>query len=143
VSKMQTRLHATWGRIAVAISLCTMLHALPATAQGTTGSVMNSTFTSAIDDGAPVDFRQGFDTNTPVVYYFTEILDLHGQTVIHRWKLEGKVMQEVPIAVKRSRQAVWSKSTMQPDWTGNWIVEVVNARGEVIEMDNFSYSPPM
>ena len=143
MSNMQTRPHATWARVAVAIGLCAMLHALPATAQGTRGSVANATFTSDIDDGAPVDFRQGFDTNTPVVYYYTEILDLHGQTVIHRWKLEGKVMQEVPIAVKRSRQAVWSKSVMQPDWTGNWTVEVVNERGEVIEMDNFAYSPPM
>jgi hypothetical protein len=140
---MQTRPYATWGCIAVAIGLCAMLHALPATAQGTTGSVTNATFTSAIDGGAPSDYRQEFDTNTPVVYYYTEILDLHGQTVIHRWKLEGKVMQEVPIAVRRSREAVWSKSAMQPDWTGNWTVEVVNARGEVIEMDNFSYSPPM
>jgi hypothetical protein len=140
---MQTRLHTTWGPIAVAIGLCAIRHALPAAGQGTAGSVARATFTSAIDDGAPSDYRQEFDTNTPVVYYYTEILDLHGQTVIHRWKLEGKVMQEVPIPVKRSREAVWSKSTMQPGWTGNWTVEVVNARGEVIEMDNFSYSPPM
>jgi hypothetical protein len=127
----------------LAIGLCALLLALPAPAQGPRGSVANATFTSGIGDGAPVDFRQGFDTDTPVVYYYTEILDLHGQTVVHRWKLEGKVMQEVRIPVKRSRQAVWSKSEMQPDWTGNWTVEVVTERGEVIEMDNFSYSPPM
>jgi hypothetical protein len=119
-----------------------MLHAAPAAAQAT-GSVANSTFTSDIDDGAPVDYRQAFDTNTSTVYYYTEILGLHGHTVTHRWKLEGKVMQEVPIAVKRSRQAVWSKSVMQPDWTGNWTVEVVTERGDVIEADNFAYSPPM
>jgi hypothetical protein len=52
-------------------------------------------------------------------------------------------MQEVPIAVKRSRQAVWSSSVMRPDWTGNWTVEVVTERGDVIEADNFAYSPPM
>ena len=140
---MQARRSNAWTRIKLALGLCAILHALPATAQGTQGSVANATFTSAIDDGGPADFRQGFDTNTPVVFYYTEILDLHGQTVIHRWKLEGKVMQEIRIPVRRQRQAVWSKSTMQPDWTGNWTVEVVNERGEVIEMDNFSYSPPM
>ena len=140
---MQARRCTAWARLLFVMGLCAMLHALPATAQGTQGSVANATFTSAIDDGGPVDFRQGFDTNTPVVYYYTEILDLHGQTVIHRWKLEGKVMQEIRIPVRRQREAVWSKSAMQPDWTGNWTVEVVNARGEVIEMDNFSYRPPM
>ncbi len=120
-----------------------MLQGLPVFAQGTRGSVANATFTSGIDGGAPVDFRQAFDTNTPIVYYYTEVLDLHGQTVIHRWKLEGKVMKEVPIAVKRSREAVWSEVAIQPDWTGNWTVEVVDERGQVIEMDNFSYSPSM
>jgi hypothetical protein len=140
---MHIRAYANWARVAAAIGLCAMLHAPPATAQGTRGSVMNATFTSNVTDGAPTDFRQEFDTDTPAVYYYTEVLDLHGQTVIHRWKLEGKVMQEVPIAIKRSRQPVWSKSVMQPGWTGNWTVEVVNERGEVIEMDNFSYSPPM
>jgi hypothetical protein len=140
---MQTRSHFTWARVAAAIGLCAMLHALPGGAQTTSGSVANATFTSDIDAGAPVDYRQAFDTNTPTVYYYTEVLGLHGQTVTHRWKLEGKVMQEVPIAVERSRQAVWSKSTMQPDWTGDWTVEVVNERGDVIQIDNFAYSPPM
>jgi hypothetical protein len=140
---MQTPSYFSFARAAVAIGLCALVHALPAAAQGTGGSVANATLTSGIDDGAPVDFRQAFDTNTPAVYYYTEILGLHGQTVTHRWKLEGKVMQEVPIAVKRSRQAVWSKSAMQPDWTGSWTVEVVTERGEVIETDNFAYSPPM
>jgi hypothetical protein len=139
---MQTHSYLGWVRVAVAIGLCAMLQALPVTAQPT-GSVANSTFASDIDDGAPVDYRQAFDTNTPIVYYYTEVLGLHGQTVTHRWKLEGKVMQEVPIAVKRSRQAVWSRSVMRPDWTGNWTVEVVTERGDVIEADNFAYSPPM
>ena len=140
---MQARHLPAWTRIVFVVGLCAMLHALPAAAQGTPGAVANATFTSGMDDGTPVDFRQEFDTTTPVVYYYTEILDLHGQTVVHRWKLEGKVMQEVRIPIRRQREAVWSRSQMQPDWTGNWTVEVVTERCEVIEMDNFSYSPPM
>lgn len=130
--------------MSVALLLCATVLARPATAQDQArGSVENATFTSNVADGAPVDFRQAFDTNTRIVYYYTEILDLQGQTVIHRWKREGKLMQEVPIRVQRPRQAVWSKSTMQPDWTGNWTVEVVTARGVVIETDNFAYNPPL
>jgi len=131
-----------WACVAAAMGMFTVLHAVPATAQGTRGTVENATFTSAISGGAPTDFRQAFDNTTPVVYYYAEILGLGGQTVTHRWTLEGKIMQAVPIAVKRARQAVWSKSAMRPEWTGDWTVEIVNARGEVIETDNFAFNPP-
>jgi len=131
-------------RLSVALLLCAAVSAPPATAQDQArGSVENATFTSNVADGTPVDFRQAFDTNTRTVYYYTEILDLQGQTVTHRWKREGKLMQEVPIRVQRPRQAVWSKSTMQPEWTGNWTVEVVTARGVVMVIDNFAYNPPL
>jgi hypothetical protein len=30
---------------------------------------------------------------------------------------------------------------MQPEWTGAWTVEVVDGKGEVIEVDNFAYNP--
>ncbi|MBL0351578.1 MAG: DUF2914 domain-containing protein [Candidatus Dechloromonas phosphoritropha] len=105
------------------------------------GSVNNATFTSGISDGAPIDYRQGFLSNTPVVYFYSELLDLKGQTVRHRWSLEGKVMQEVPIEVTRPRQAAWSKSEMQPDWTGDWTVEVVDKDGKVLNRSNFAYNP--
>ena len=128
------------------IALCAALLALPALAQNATrnpGSVENATFTSNVDNGAPVDYRDAFDNTTRAVYYYAEVVDLHGQTIKHRWKLDGKVMQEVSIPVQRQRQAVWSKSEMQPEWTGAWTVEVVNGRGEVIEVDNFAYNAPL
>ena len=105
------------------------------------GSVNNATFTSGISNGAPIDYRQGFLSSTPVVYYYSELLDLKGQTVRHRWSLEGKVMQEVPIQVTSPRQAAWSKSVMQPDWTGDWTVEVVDKDGKVLNRSNFAYNP--
>ena len=127
---------------ACAFALCTVLYLLPAIAQsGNSGSVANATFTSDIVDGAPVDFRQEFFNTTPVVYYYSELLDLAGQTVVHRWSLEGKVMQEVRIRVTRARQPAWSRNKMQPEWTGNWTVEVVNEKGELLDTANFAYSP--
>jgi hypothetical protein len=128
------------------IMLCAGIQAMPALAQNATGnpgSVENATFTSNVTDGAPVDYRDAFDTTTRVIYYYAEVLDLHGQTIKHRWKRDGKLMLEVPIPVQRQRQAVWSKSEMQPQWTGAWTVEVVNGRGEVIEVDNFAYNAPL
>lgn len=128
------------------VALCVALLAGPALAQNATrnpGSVANATFTSNVVDGAPVDYRDAFDTTTRVIYYYAEVLDLHGQTIKHRWRREGKIVQEVSIPVRRQRQAVWSKIEMQPEWTGAWTVEVVNGRGEVIEVDSFGYNAPL
>lgn len=129
--------------IAIVLALCLVLSAGTTAQTGSHGSVVNATFTSNVVDGSPVDFREQFSNTAPVVYFYGELLDLGGQTVEHRWSLEGKVMQEVPIQVTRSRQPTWSQMAMKPDWTGNWTVEVVNANGEVIGMKNFAFNPPL
>ena len=125
--------------LALAFALAVLLP-LPA-AHAADGSVANATFTSGVTDGTPIDFRQAFFTDTPVVYYYSELLDLTGQTVRHRWSLEGKLMHEVPVKVSRARQPAWSRTAMQPDWTGNWTVEVVDERGNVVGRSNFAYNP--
>jgi len=135
-------------RLACAIGICGLLLLSPAAAQrgsGTNdpGAVENATFTTGIESGAPIAFRQEFDANTAVVYFYTEVVGLAGHTVTHRWKREGKVMREVAFPVKGARQAIWSKSQMQPEWTGDWTVEVVNERGKVISVQSFAYNPPL
>jgi Protein of unknown function (DUF2914) len=148
VHRAQTRHRPGKPGVTCAIGLCALLLLAPAAAQSPAGNVdrgavENATFTSGIADGAPVDFRQEFNADTPVIYYYTEVVGLRDQTVAHRWKLEGRLMQEVKLPVKSSRQKLWSTNAMQPEWTGNWTVEVVNERGEVINRQSFAYNPPM
>jgi hypothetical protein len=114
---------------------------MPLAAAAADGSVGISTFTSGVSNGEPIDYRQEFFNNTPVVFFYSELLGLSGQTVRHRWSLEGKPMQEVAIEVTRARQTAWSKSVMQPEWTGNWTVEVVDQAGKVLGRWNFAYNP--
>mgnify|MGYP003382360757 CR=1 FL=1 len=127
---------------AAVLALFAAMHGPVAHAQGQ-GSVANATFTANVVDGAPVDFRQQFTNTAPVVYYFGELLDLAGQTVIMRWSLEGKPMQETSVVVTRARQPSWSMMKMQPKWTGNWTVEVLNGKGQVIGRQNFAFNPPL
>jgi hypothetical protein len=123
---------------AAAVALAASLP-IPAAQAG--GSVASATFTSGIADGAPSDYRQEFFSDTAVVCDCAELLDLAGQTVRHRWSLEGKTMHEAPIEVTRTRQPAWSRLSLQPDCTGNRIVEVVDARGTVQSRSNFAYTP--
>lgn len=113
----------------------------PLTLAAADGSMSITTFTSGANNGEPIDYRQEFFNDTPVVFFYSELLGLKGQTVRHRWSLEGKAMQEVAIEVTQPRQAAWSKSVMQPDWTGNWTVEVVDKADKILGRSNFAYNP--
>jgi hypothetical protein len=114
---------------------------MPLPSAAADGSVGISTFTSGVSNGEPIDYRQAFFNDTPIVYFYSELLGLNGQTVRHRWSLEGRPMHEVAIEVTRARQPAWSKSMMQPEWTGNWVVEVVDNTGKVLGRSNFAYNP--
>ena len=126
----------------IALAVAAALSGPVAFAQGG-GEVINATFTSNVVDGQPVDFRQEFINSTPVVYYYGEVVGLTGQTVKLRWSLEGKSKQEASVKVTSVKQPVWSKMKMQEEWTGDWTVEVVNGQGQVIDQENFSFSPPL
>ena len=96
------------------------------------GSVVRSSFTSAIDEREPVD---NFDKipNDNKVYFFTELRDMSGQTAIHRWEHNGEVKAEVEFNVGGPRWRVWSSKTFNPEGKGEWKVSVLNGANEVIK----------
>lgn len=102
------------------------------------GTVTRSAFTSSIEDREPVDTLQQMNAMDQKVYFFTELRDMEGQTATHRWELNGDVMAEVAFEVKGSRWRVWSSKNLQPEWTGEWKVSVLNSANEVISETNLN-----
>ena len=96
------------------------------------GSVTRSAFTSSILDREPVDTLQQLNAGEQKVYFFTELQDMEGQTATHRWELNGEIMAEVAFEVKGPRWRVWSSKNLQPQWSGEWKVSVLNSANEVI-----------
>jgi hypothetical protein len=96
------------------------------------GTVARSAFTTAIADREPVDTLQTIEAVEQMVYFFTELLDMQGQTATHRWEYNGEVMAEVIFEVKGPRWRVWSSKNLQPEWLGEWKVSVINGANEVI-----------
>ena len=132
----------------ISLSLLGVMAALavsgyPAALAQSRGAVANATFTADVVDGAPVDFRQQFSNTAPAVYYYAELVDLAGRTLKVRWSLEGQAMQESSIEVKSARQPAWSMIRMQPQWTGNWLVEVIDSDGARLDERNFAFNPPL
>ena len=61
--------------------------------------VARASFTTAIQDREPADQVGQLTNDTGVVYFFTELRGLEGQTVTHRWEHGGEVRAEVSFNV--------------------------------------------
>lgn len=102
------------------------------------GSVVRSAFTTGIDNREPTEDLQNLTNENGKVMFFTELRDMSGQTALHRWEYDGKVVAEVEFNVRGPRWRVWSSKNLQPQWTGEWKVSVINGAGETISEKNLN-----
>lgn len=103
------------------------------------GSVVRSAFTREVAEREPTENLENLTNENGQVKFFTELRDMSGQTAVHRWEYDGKVVAEVEFNVKGPRWRVWSSKSLVPKWTGDWKVSVINGAGEVISEKNLSY----
>jgi hypothetical protein len=103
------------------------------------GVVTRAQFTRDIRDLEPVDTVSTLTNDVTRVVYFTEIHDMAGETVLHRWEYNGKIIMEVRIRVGTARWRAYSTKTLDPAWTGDWKVSVVDAAGGTLSVNTFSY----
>lgn len=103
------------------------------------GSVVRSAFTTEIAEREPTENLQNLTNENGKVMFFTELRDMSGQTAMHRWEYDGKVVAEIEFNVKGPRWRVWSSKSLIPQWTGDWKVSVINGAGDVISEKNLSY----
>lgn len=104
------------------------------------GRVTRAQFTSAVKNLEPLDSLMALSNDKTRIAYFTEIQDMAGQTVIHRWEYNGKVMAEVPFKVGAARWRVYSTKTLDPSWVGEWKASVVDSAGSSLSVNTFTYA---
>ena len=73
------------------------------------------------------------------VFFITELLDLQGHTVRHRWEHGGEIRWEVPYVVKASPWRVSSSMTLRPQWLGEWTASVLDEDGNVLRREMLEY----
>ncbi|MGE0080112.1 MAG: DUF2914 domain-containing protein [Thiohalomonadaceae bacterium] len=93
------------------------------------GEVARAQFTSNVSEREPVDNLTALPADASRIYFFTELRDMEGQTVTHRWERDGQVMAEVPFNVGGARWRVWSSKNLDSGATGEWTVTVVDGAG--------------
>ncbi|MFV1996665.1 MAG: DUF2914 domain-containing protein [Acidiferrobacterales bacterium] len=103
------------------------------------GTVARATFTKGITEREPVDTISTLGTDNNKIYYFSELRDMAGQTVTHRWEYGGKIMAEVPFTVNGNRWRVYSSKNLEQGWQGEWKVSVIDQSGGTLAVNTFSY----
>jgi hypothetical protein len=73
------------------------------------------------------------------VYFFTDLRNLQGRTVTHRWEYQGKVVSQMPFRVGGPRWRVYSKFEIAPEQVGRWSVTVVDESGWPLYTELFRY----
>lgn len=104
-----------------------------------TGTVSRAAFTSGIENREPTDKLSNINNDQTEIMYFTELRDMAGQSVTHRWEHNGKVMAEVPFNIGGNRWRVYSSKQLDPSWTGPWKASVISANGETLSVSTFNY----
>lgn len=110
-----------------------------APAQAITGSVARAQFTSAVQNNEPTDSIAVLENDKIRIYFFTDLKNLAGQKVTHRWEWNGKVMHEQRFDVTSPRYRTFSSKTLDPGWAGEWKVSVIDGGGGTLSANTFSY----
>ena len=102
-------------------------------------NISNAEFAMEIKDRTPLNIIEELENSFGKIYFFTNIRNLQGQSIRHRWIYKNKVMAEVEFDINGPRWRVWSSKNLWPTWLGEWSVEVLNANSEVLYKKEFNY----
>lgn len=87
-----------------------------------------------IVDRMPVGSGDVIPAGTERVFCFTRIDGAQGETEItHNWYYKGGLKASVVLPVRTSEWRTWSSKTLLPEWTGDWMVEVLSKDGTPLE----------
>jgi len=100
-------------------------------------NVARAQVTSAIENREPVDELSVVPATRRTVFFFTELRNLAGAEVTHRWSHAGEVVAEVPFQVGGNRWRVWSSKELDPVWAGEWQLTVIDTDGTLLDTQTF------
>lgn len=95
--------------------------------------VARAQLTSAVKDREPVDRLpssiQVSDGRVERIVFFSEVHDLAGQTLSHRWERQGETMADVSFVIGSGAWRMHSAKRVTAAMTGQWRVVVVDEVG--------------
>ncbi len=85
-------------------------------------------------DRLPIGTGDVFDKGTGKVFCFTRVVGLNdGGDIIHNWYYKGTLKSTTRLSVGSSNWRTWSSKSINPEFTGEWMVEVLTEDGRPLE----------
>jgi membrane-bound ClpP family serine protease len=102
-------------------------------------NISQAVFASSIADRQPIEIMTEADDSLGKIYFFTNIRNLVGDTITHRWIYQDNIKAEISFNIKGKRWRVWSSKNIWQTWTGKWTVEVVDQNGQVLLVKTINF----
>jgi len=102
-------------------------------------NISEAVFALSVEDRTPVDIVEEVDNSLGKIYFFTNIRDLKGEYITHRWIYDNNVMTNVRFEILGPRWRVWSSKNLWHTWTGQWTVQVLVDDGTMLYEKTFNY----
>lgn len=67
------------------------------------GDVLRAMFTTKIKNNEPQNEVLILENNKRNIYFFTELRNMQGKTIIHRWEYQGDVVKKEHIKIKKGK----------------------------------------
>ena len=71
-------------------------------------NVSKAVFALDVEDRVPINIVKEADNSLGKIYFFTNIRNLSGESITHRWIYQGRVMADVSFNINGPRWRVWS-----------------------------------
>lgn len=95
--------------------------------------VTEGVVTTGIIERAPVDAIQIYPVTVGKLFCFTEVVGATEETTItHVWYFGNTVTTRSVLPVRSAYWRTWSATTVSPEWVGEWRVEVLDAKGNLL-----------
>jgi len=102
--------------------------------------VTRAVLTTAVMNKEPVDVLGAEVSQSDIneqLFFFTELNNMKSQKVSHRWFFEGTLMAEVELNIFSARYRTHSSKKIMVIQSGNWRVELVNAKQDILASKSF------
>lgn len=102
-------------------------------------NVRRAVFTTSVVDREPVDELASIPPEVNKICFFSEVVNMTGETIKHRWLHNGEPMAEVTINIGGPRWRAYSRKTLPGFGTGTWSVEIVDSYGNTLHRAELAY----
>ena len=102
--------------------------------------IAKAVFTTNVQKRIPQDNLTTHDNHLKKIFFFTDVKNLSGTTITHRWIYKDRIMAEVPLPIGGPRWRTWSSKNLWHTWTGKWQVQVLTEDGNTLLEKSFIYT---